>query len=586
MPNYGTHATELYLINVPWDASCRDEPEFGTPTAQFNYFIGLDSFLNAGTDFRFIDGRGESAERKVRVNIKPEVAQRFNYCMYNNFTDHADTDNLNHTYAFIKSVDFINYETAELTLKVDPIQTYMFSYEVQPGLIVNETVDETLSNILRSTFKSVSYPEDVDTTVQFFQPTGNYYYICATQFLVSFDSEYPGESGQWDKSESVAKLNDKMMPFAFVICHNFSDVRKILHAHEKEEGYDMNNIVCVGAVSRMLFPSANMYISTQNSYVWIKGYAAAKMTPQNDAATYAVRERSFNKPTAINGGTYTPMSAALMASPYYYPRLNAGGKILPLAWEESSDPNKLTFGIDYYFTDGWKAVCYPKGYSGQGVYSIDNTMSFELPVSTCIPYSTDTYLEYMRQSRVQREQARDQQIGSSVLGGVQIAIGAAATAFGGGAAGVPLITSGVASLGTGVGGMLMQSRQNQLNEQGSGRKVNGQYVADTLLVENEMYARFENVQIRQNCIREFDKYIQMYGYPINSYGIPTSKNREAWHYIQTSGCRIKPTGDYYMSEAVVEEIQELYNRGITFWQEPAHVGDYEYYNYKNEVRTQ
>ena len=117
MAEYGTHQTKLYLCNVPWDNTYSDTRLFNSATEQYNYFYNLNStfkgFEMDNSKFRFIDGDGTNArKRDIKVSLRPEVAQTYNYAFYSN-------DGNTWHYMFINSADYINYETALLHLEED-----------------------------------------------------------------------------------------------------------------------------------------------------------------------------------------------------------------------------------------------------------------------------------------------------------------------------------------------------------------------------------------------------------------------------------------------------------------------------------
>ena len=147
MAEYGTHQTKLYLCNVPWDNTYSDTRLFNSATEQYNYFYNLNStfkgFEMDNSKFRFIDGDGTNArKRDIKVSLRPEVAQTYNYAFYSN-------DGNTWHYMFINSADYINYETALLHLEEDLMQSYMFNYSLLPCEIERETVaSDTFTNCL------------------------------------------------------------------------------------------------------------------------------------------------------------------------------------------------------------------------------------------------------------------------------------------------------------------------------------------------------------------------------------------------------------------------------------------------------
>ena len=62
----------------------------------------------------------------------------------------------------------------------------------------------------------------------------------------------------------------------------------------------------------------------------------------------------------------------------------------------------------------------------------------------------------------------------------------------------------------------------------------------------------------------------MYGYATKKIKVPNTNVRENWTYTKTKNCVVKsnaPADD-------VKKICSIYDKGITFWRNPANVGNY------------
>ena len=62
----------------------------------------------------------------------------------------------------------------------------------------------------------------------------------------------------------------------------------------------------------------------------------------------------------------------------------------------------------------------------------------------------------------------------------------------------------------------------------------------------------------------------MYGYKVNRLKVPNITGRPNFNYIKTIGCNI--IGD--IPQARLQEIKDLFNRGITLWHNPNTFLDY------------
>lgn len=71
-------------------------------------------------------------------------------------------------------------------------------------------------------------------------------------------------------------------------------------------------------------------------------------------------------------------------------------------------------------------------------------------------------------------------------------------------------------------------------------------------------------------LKEIDSYFTVYGYQVNRVAKPTLNNRPQFTYVQTEKCTINESVPNSFKSAV----EQLFNRGITFWKNPANVGNY------------
>lgn len=84
--------------------------------------------------------------------------------------------------------------------------------------------------------------------------------------------------------------------------------------------------------------------------------------------------------------------------------------------------------------------------------------------------------------------------------------------------------------------------------------------------------------IRAEYLSIIDGYFDMFGYACHRVKIPDRGNRPEWNYVKTIGCKIDPAATSGLPGDDMEKIENLYNSGIRFWHDPAHIGNYSYNN--------
>ena len=102
------------------------------------------------------------------------------------------------------------------------------------------------------------------------------------------------------------------------------------------------------------------------------------------------------------------------------------------------------------------------------------------------------------------------------------------------------------------------------------RRARGQLTGNWLscIGKNSVYLHLRT--IRAEYAKIVDEYFTRYGYRVDTLKTPSFKNRPEWDYLLTERCAI--SGDIPADDA--QELQGLFNSGLTVWHDPAHFGDY------------
>ena len=67
-----------------------------------------------------------------------------------------------------------------------------------------------------------------------------------------------------------------------------------------------------------------------------------------------------------------------------------------------------------------------------------------------------------------------------------------------------------------------------------------------------------------------DKFFDKFGYKTNKVKLPNINGRRNWNYVKTVGCYIEAD----IPQDDLQEIKSMFDKGITFWHNPATFGDY------------
>lgn len=94
---------------------------------------------------------------------------------------------------------------------------------------------------------------------------------------------------------------------------------------------------------------------------------------------------------------------------------------------------------------------------------------------------------------------------------------------------------------------------------------------------NRVGFNFYAMAIRKQYAERIDEYFTMYGYAtkkVKRLNIRGAKRRRNFNYVKTAGCLVKPTNIKGLATEDIVQIENIYNKGITFWSNMSNVGDY------------
>lgn len=75
-------------------------------------------------------------------------------------------------------------------------------------------------------------------------------------------------------------------------------------------------------------------------------------------------------------------------------------------------------------------------------------------------------------------------------------------------------------------------------------------------------------------LQKIDKYLDMFGYAVNTVKVPSLTSRSNWNYVKTVNADVRGT----MPSQARQDIKDLLDRGIRFWHNGDNIGNYELSN--------
>lgn len=478
-------------------------------------------FIDKGSQESYFSGKVQHTanectyQRKDNVIRFPKQYDDIYGCNYVMYKNSAYSDKW--YYAFITKKEYVNDERTDIYIETDVIQTYLFEYTVQPSFIEREHVDDDTRGM---------------HTVPELLETGEYVCNAVVTDDELKDYVYVMQVTEWTSGTAVKWTNFGGVVSAggAYICESGAQVADILTLYENEGKADTVFSVYMIPKKIITYDGTHMQYSGQGS-----------------PTTYTIK---IGKQLILDG--YIPRNNKLYCFPYNYMLLSNNSGTSNILQYEHFSGNLCTFEVQAVPTVGGSIKCVPTLYKGVAKNQQEGIMLGKFP--TC-SWSTDLYTNWLTQNAVN--------IGVGIAsGGAQILGGAVAMASGN-PLGVGLMANGA----VGVAQTLGQVYQQSFTPPSAEGNTNG---GDINTCNKMNLFHFYQMSIKAEYAKIIDGYFDMYGYKVNTVKRPSIAHRENYWYTKTIGVNID--GNIPMED--MKKIKQCYDTGITFWWNPANIGNY------------
>lgn len=547
-----TPSTDVILLKCPLELDQENQLNFSNATAQFNYFNGLPK-LPLGDDFSY-----QRKDNVIRAGRELDTLIGYNYVMYRN-------KNYSNKwfYAFIEGMEYVNDSMTAIKIKTDTFQTWQFDLTYKRCFVEREHVND-------DTAGAHTVPEGLEI---------GEYEIQGLENIPMYETANPSQD--WFVCFCVSKLPDNLSTFneessniggVFSGLHifavnSFLAARSYLNWLTHEEA----NATQDSVINMYMIPRSCVNINNSD---WTKledGTAATQIGPSGSTvAIYPVWQayegdsRVIQQPSVLSGN-YSPKNKKLLSWPYsyFYMSNNVGEDVeckyedFPIESVSGTTARTIRLRQKIVPSAGLSAKLIFKNYKN---YQSDNTYGTSLmsygvnyaKVPTCA-WTTDYWLNWLTQNSVNI-------VSSSISAGA--------------AAGVGLATANPAGIAGGIANTLAQT-MSVLGEVQKAYTTPPQAHGD-IATGDAVYAFKRNsislykMSIRPEMARIVDDYFSAYGYKVNRVKIPNITGRANWNYVKTIGCYIQAN----IPQEDLQEIKDMFNRGLTIWHHASTFMDY------------
>ena len=454
---------------------------------------------------------------KMRVQMNAEALYNCNYLAFQN----ASFGN-KWFYAFITGVEYINNVTSEISYVLDIMQTWHFNYVMMDCFVEREhsITDEIGDNLVDEKLDTGEYISEIPFSPAAF--ASNKIVIWAT-----FDDNYADSYGT---------------EFQFGNAYYFSGLTP--------KTFNLNSAGITEAID---------WISHINP-IKLNGLVSANIVPaiSFEASSSPLCDTNFSKNTTLMRSDGTAVkNKKCLTYPYnfvYVTNNQGGNAIYRYEFFETADCQfKLVGDVSTNPT----VFMYPRYYKGV-------TSNFDEKISLTgfpqVGFNVDAYKAWLAQNA-----------SSIAVNGMTAGIAGEAMLAGTASLVPPAAFAGaVYSLAkTAVSGTIHSFMPPQ---------AKGSQGYNALIAAGKMELSIYKKHITPEFATIIDDYFSMFGYATNKVKRPNRNARPEWNYVKTIGCKIDPDSTAGLPADDAKAIEDVYNKGITFWNNPAHIGNYSYNN--------
>lgn len=454
---------------------------------------------------------------KIRVAMNAEPLYNCNYLAFQNASFGTKW-----FYAFVLSVEYINNVTSEITYQIDVLQTWHFDYVLKQCFVEREhtVTDEIGDNLI---------PENLETGEYVIDHYSEPAVLAPDQFKIALfctvNRQYEKIGAYWNDY-----MPSGLCPVYFDNTYPAGINAMITWLNGIPPEMDPNKVV----ICACLLPS---FMTASEYYGAAWSDAPVTNLYRSDGA--AVHNKKC------------------LTYPYNFLYVtNYQGKGVPYRYEFFANKTACTFEMLGRTTPDPVIIAVPNGYKMQlPQLSSDNRNydeMIELSGFPQVPWNVDSFKAWLAQSAS------------------SIALNSLAVVAGGLSGNVSVAASGATGLvQNAVSGAIaaIQPPQSRGSSAGSGKFSTG-----------KLTLGFMNKHITPEFLTVIDDYFSMFGYACKQVKIPNRNARPEWTYTKTIGCKIDPAVNTGLPGDDMEIIESLYNAGIRWWNNPAHVGNYTYDN--------
>lgn len=540
-----TPDTEVILLKVPLEIDEKNQLTFANETAQYNYFSSLPQIAFNKFTYQRKDGT-------LTVPWHADLLYGYNYVMYKNtaFNDKW-------LYAYITEIKFLSPNSSDLKLKTDVFQTWQFWLTYKPVFVEREHVnDDTIG--AHTVPEGLDVGEYITNGVTSLAPSmvvkdaGNN--TISTEMLICFQVTELLTGMYVNTTRQINRTFSGLSIFAVESATDASYVIQGYSADGKAE-----SIISIFMAPKEYFQGCH----TQPSVIYQdKDHTTSQTvsihTPAGNAnASTLLDTQTISINSTIDG--YSPKNNKLFTYPYNYLYVtNNAGNDAVYRYEDFLS-NTPKFYIGGSLGQGCSMKLAPINYKHLGTAN-NPTENFSYSMAGCkypvCAWASDYYTNWLAQNTAN---IQGKILSSTATG---FAMG---TLFSGGNVGMGVAMAGVNLAQSAINAYAEDAKAKMMPDQAHGNAN----CSDVNFAWRKCFSA-QKMSVRAEYAYIIDEFFSKFGYKVNRVKNMNITGRTNWNYVKTIECYISAT----IPQEDLIELQGMFDKGITFWHNPATFGDY------------
>ena len=535
MPLIMPNSDIVLCKNVPLDAGYDHTVTFSSQAAQLAYFYSKAFKVIHANSYQ------RAMKNRLRIECTMEEAVQCNYLYFNNLSFENKT-----FYAFITGWEYINNVTTEITYELDVFQSFWFDIDIKASFVEREhsLTDVAGANTVPETLEQGEYIVDGYSNFEPYTRTIDGETIveaggCAIFYCTFYEREQSDPLYSTDPFPAFRGGVANESVYTGLV-----PIKKVTYHETTSQHY-----------ADPAYPETiDGFLAKVQEAGKIDGIIAAYICPFRPN-TYDTIEWDFSVPKHTTLASYTPKNKKLLTYPYNVLRVRTDSDSTIYRWEFFRTAN-AQFKMQGFIVPDPCLTLMPANYnaSTDRPKCIENRLTIKEYPQFAI--DADVWKVYFAQHGASLVTSM---IGDAVTAGaslVSVAYDPSAEATLGAASSFVNIAKSVAQI------YEIQKRPPEL-------KGTQTSLSDYAMGAKKFYA--DNLCIRPEYARIIDDYFSMFGYATHRVKVPNITGRPYWNFVKTQGVVLDIAN---APQPYVQKVMDCFNRGITFWHDPANVGNY------------